>query len=654
MKFKLDKKNIPYFIIVLFGIVLFVMGIFNHYYFRTVTYDYGNYNFAFWDYSHFRISPIPIFRGNFLQDHFSFTLMYFVPIYWLLNWITGSYTLILIQNSLIIIAAWYSYKLVRLKTENIWLTSGVLIYYFALLGRYTSFSADVNLAILSSCFIPIFLYYFEIKKYLVSFFVFVLSLFSRENIPIWFIFIFVVLIIQHRKEKTAVLYSIFGIVLSVAYFVVLFKVFIPAIETPGVDYALFNYSALGATPGEALMFVIRHPFESIKLFFVNHLNDPTYDGVKMEFYLVYLISGGFVLFYRPQYLIWFIPIVAQKVLNDSYIRWGIATYYSIEVVTLLPLSVFLTLAAIKHRKVQNVFVILVCLATIATTVYKLKQQNNKIPWTLNPSKVKVYDKHFFEAPFNIKKVNQLLNQIPSDAKLSASNQLVPHLAQRQFIYFFPTVNDADYIAFSVFDDNYLFSHYYNEKSRNTFLNDSNWQIIQVEFPVFLLQKKESLSSSEVISINRLWEKSDTITADFEYIDVLNKHVLLSNNQKADTLNNISNEQSRSLQNSIKLTAQNPYSHSVKINDIDKIRYIEISVWCYCKGTEGIIVSSNNKNFYQSSNEYEQNDELGWRKIVLMFWVPEKPAPENYSFYLWNSGQEPVYFDDLQIIKIYKN
>ncbi len=652
MKIKFDKKQVPFFIIAFFGIVLFVMGIANHYFFRTVTYDYGNYNFAFWDYSHFRISPIPIFRGNFLQDHFSFTLMYFVPVYWLFNWLTESYTLILLQNALILIAAWYSYKLVRLKTENIWLTSGVLIYYFVLLGRYTAFSADVNLAILSSCFIPIFLYYFEVKKYLISLIIFILSLFSRENIPIWFIFIFVVLIIQHRKEKIAVLYGVLGIVLSIAYFVILFKVFIPAIETPGVDYALFNYSALGTTPGEALMFVVKHPFESIKLFFVNHLNDPTYDGVKMEFYLVYLVSGGFVLFYRPQYLIWFIPIVAQKVLNDSYIRWGIATYYSIEVVTLLPLSVFLTLATIKKQKIQNALTILVCVATIATTIHKLERNNNAIPWTLNPSKVKIYDKHFFEAPFHIKKVNHLLDQIPSGARLSASNQLVPHLAQRQFIYFFPTVHDADYIVFSVFDDNYLFSHYSNEKIRNSYLNDPVWQVIQSEFPVFLLQKKDSLTSA-LQSVNHLWAKSDTLTADFERISEVNKHVLLSNNQKADTLNNLSTEVSRSGGNSIILTAQNPYSHSVKINDIDLIRYMEISVWCYCKGNEGIIVASNNKDFYQSSNEYELTEESGWKKIVLMFWVPEKPFPKNYSFYLWNSGQEPIYFDDLQIVKMYK-
>ena len=200
----MQKKYFPFFILVSFGLLFFFIGTYNHYLFKTFTYDYANYNFAFWDYAHFRISPLTTFRGNFLQDHFSLTLMYFVPIYWLLNWLTGTYTLIIIQTSLILFAAWYSYKLIKLKTDNLWLRSGVILYFFLLFGRYSAFGTDVNLAIMSACFVPVFLYYFEIKKYIIALVIFILSLFSRENIPLWFIFIFIVLIISHWKDKKAV------------------------------------------------------------------------------------------------------------------------------------------------------------------------------------------------------------------------------------------------------------------------------------------------------------------------------------------------------------------------------------------------------------------------------------------------------------------
>lgn len=654
MKNKIKKKHIPYFILIIFGLLIFMMGILNHYYFKTATYDYGNYNFAFWDYSHFRISVLPMFKGNFLQDHFSFTLMYFVPLYWLFNFLFETYTLIIIQCSLIIVAAWYSYRLIKIKTDNFWLSVGVLVYYFLLLGRYTAFGADVNLAIISACFVPIFLYYFEIKKYFIAMVIMVFSLFSRENISLWFIFIFIVLIVEHRNEKKAILYGLIGVVVSILYFILLFKVFIPSVENPENQYSLFNYSALGANPGEAFEFMISNPIETIRLFFVNHLKDASYDGLKVEFYLVYLISGGFVLFYRPQYLIWFFPIVAQKVLNDVPVRWGISSYYSVEVVTLLPLSVFLVLSAIKHRLLQNTLAVVVCIGAIGMTVNKFDLQNCRVPWMMNPPKEKFYDKDFYKQPFNVKSVNSLLSNIPKDARVSASNMLLPHLAQRKFIYFFPTVKDAEYIVFSLFDNYYLFSQEENEKSRLKYLSDPRWEIISVEYPVILLKFNEASESSKN-ALDMLWAKSDTLFCNYEKVDSANSQILFSNGEFADKLENLTTEVARSFESSIVLPTKNSFSSSVKIDDSDKICYLELSVWCSPdSANKGFIVISGKNGFYKVSFESDSIDSFGWRKLILNTWIPKESAGSYLSVYFGNDGSEPTYFDDFQIVKKSRN
>lgn len=651
MKIIFRKKNIPLLILCSFGILIFLMGILNHYFFRTVAFDYGNYNFAFWDYSHFRITTLPSFNKNFLQDHFSFTLMYFVPLYWLLNWLTGTYTLILIQCCMIIVAAWYTYKTIRLKSDNIWLSSGVLIYYFVILGRYTTFLCDVNLAVMSSCFIPIFIYYFEVKKYGTSVIILLLALLSRENIPLWFIFIYIVLLIQHRTEKKAVAHSLAGITISLVYFVLLFKILIPAVESPHAEYSLFNYSALGSSPSEAISFIIQHPFESAKLFFINHSGNPLHDGIKLEFYWVYIVSGGFILFLRPQYLIWFIPIVAQKVLNDSYIRWGIGTYYAIEVATLLPLSVFLTLSSLKSRKLQNVLILLSCTATIAITAYKFEPANNRIPWLMDTSKVNPYSKDFYSASFDVKQVNKLLKQIPKNAKVSASNVLLPHLAQRAYIYYFPKVADAEYLVLSVFDNNYLHNKEINDKEKEKYLSSPDWEVVGREFPVILLKKNANINLS---TGNILWSKTDTISCNFEQIDFDKKHVLLSNNKKADTLFNVTSKVSRNGKNSICLTKSNPYSHSIQVAEIEKIAKIKISVWCKSEDKKGFIVFDGKNNFYKIAKGAKSIDNRdGWRKVELSIWVPQNPIPSDPSIYFWNSGSNPVWFDDLSIVTNYK-
>jgi len=645
---KIEKKNYPFLLLVLFGLLFLFIGAFNHYTFKTVTYDYANYNFAFWDYSHFRISLLPTFRGNFLQDHFSFTLMYFVPVYWLLNWLTGSYTLIIIQNSLILIAAWYSYKLIKLKTDNIWLTSGVVLYFFSLFGRYSAFGTDVNLAIMSACFVPVFLYYFEIRKYHIAFILLILSLFSRENMPIWFIFIFIVLILSQWKDKKAVIYSLAGIAISIIYFILLFKVFIPSIETPGVKYALFNYSALGSEPGEALKFTVQHPLETIRLFFVSPLNNPEYDKIKLEFYVTYLISGGFVLLYRPKYIIWFIPIVAQKVLNDDFFRWGLATYYSVEIVTLLPISVFLVLSSFKTNKLQDILTGLVCVCSLAMTIHKMDSSNHQVPWTFYKTKIKFYDKSFYEVPFDVKKVNQLIKQIPENAKVSASNLITPHLAQRQFIYFFPTVKDADYIVFSMFDNNYLMSANENDKYRNNYLNNPEWQIIGKEYPVFLLKKKTE-ADSITQGTNNAKELADTLTCNFEYADQNKKHILFSNQTKADTISHLSHVYFRSGNSSLCLSSTDAFSHGITLKDIKNTDQIEVSVW-YLGSDHSAIVIDNKENLYKKSDSVETVDKNGWKKISLKCAFKENQKLSSTIIYLWNSGATPVYFDDMQIIK----
>lgn len=650
MKLLPNRKNIALYVLILFGILQFGIGILNHYFFKTYTYDYGNYNFAFWDYAHFRISNIPLLSSNFLQDHFSLTLMYFIPVYWLFNWLTETYTLILIQSSLVVIAAWYSYKIIVLKTQNIWMGTGVLIFYFVLLGRYTSFTGDVNLAIISACFIPIFLYYFETEKYNTSMVILLLSLFSRENIPLWFIFIFVVLIIEHRKNKKAVLYSVAGILASIIYFVLLFKVFIPAVESPTAKYSLFNYSALGANPGEAISHILKHPFDSVKMFFLNHLGDQAYDGIKAEFYIVYLVSGGLVMILRPQYFIWFIPIVAQKVLNDVPVRWSIASYYSIEVVTLLPISVFMAISSIKRPKIQIGLIAAVCVSALSMTIYKLDLNNCKAATMMNPRKEKFYDKRFYKIPFNLKEVNKLMSLVPADAKVSASNMFVPHFAQRRNIYYFPSVNDAEYLILSVFDHYYLQSLYENEIERMKYLQDPKWETVGFDFPVFLLKRNEN-PACDKSGLNMIWSHTDTLHFKTSPTDSTNWQLTFINTRS--TVKPDCENQYCDLSKSIVIEPQGYYDLPVNIDTINTINHIRLSVWCKDENKSAFIVATACPGFYVANNESDLTNQLGWRRLILSFWLPDNIDVKSFKITLHNSGKAPIYFNNLQIIRNFR-
>src|SRR5581483_4620763 len=114
-------------LVILFGIIYATTGIANHYYFRSYTLDYGIFNYTLWDYAHFHNTPAVMYTPiekhpmALTETHFSDTLFCLVPFYWLLNWLTGTYTLILIQVAFILFGAWGVYKLVEMKSGNSWL-----------------------------------------------------------------------------------------------------------------------------------------------------------------------------------------------------------------------------------------------------------------------------------------------------------------------------------------------------------------------------------------------------------------------------------------------------------------------------------------------------------------------------------------------------
>lgn len=149
--------------------------------------------------------------------------------------------------------------------------------------------------------------------------------------------------------------------------------------------------------------------------------------------------------------------------------------------------------------------------------------------------------------------------------------------------------------------------------------------------------------------------TDTLVCSYENMDEVKNHVFFTNGEKADTTAILSDEKSHSESHSIKLSPQNPYSTVIKLKDINRLMKIQVSVWCYC--TEELranIIASCGKDISFSSNEIDTIEPSGWKKLILNFWVSQEQDITNCYISFWNSGFQPAYFDDLQIIKIYKD
>jgi uncharacterized membrane protein len=622
--------------LLVFAGIFFTMDFANHYYFRTNAFDYGAYNWAFWDFSHFRISPGPLYIGcgpfklNFLQDHFSFTMFLFIPIYWLFNWLTGTYTLLLIQTSIILWSAWCVYKLVKLKTGDGWMGLGALFSYFLLQARFSSFSADCNLGIICVCFVPVFLYYFEVQRYRAALIVFIIALLSRENMALWFIFILPVVMLWHKGDRKAIRRCAWYMAGSLVFFVLLFKVFIPALEVPGRPYNLFNYSALGPNPFKAFTHILKHPVDTFNLLFQNPTGKAEYNFVKEEYYMVYLISGGFLLFLRPQYLIWFLPLMAQKMLNDEPTRWSIEGYYAIETATVLPIAIALIINDLGTLPWRRGLMALTCLLPLLVTAGKMDVRNRAMPWS-STAKENPFDKHFFHSDFDAKKLHAALNQLPPDASISASEHIIPQISQRSKIYYFPSVEDAEYLALFHAHDNYMLTVDQYRDLVDQYLFSTEWNIIS-EDPAYVILKKEP-------------NKNLLFSCDAEQLNGDKTMFLTSGTQLLQNGINRSDEKAHSGKYSVKVVSAYPYGMTFDCSSMKTGELVHVSVWRYSPNGKGCLMASSGIDFSVSSDQAVAKEANGWELLTLNFRVPEKH--QFLGVYVCTCGEDHVYFDDMQ-------
>ncbi len=433
-------------VFIIFGALHLQIAFFDHYLYKTNCYDFGVYNFAFRDFAHFRVSPCPLYHweGNvtFLQDHFSLTLPILSPLYWIMTPVFGTYSLLVIQWIFVMLGGYATYKLILFKLERFDLALYALLTYFSIYCRFAAHSADCNLVIIGSALLPVFYYFFEKRRIIPLVLVFILLIVNREDVSLGIFFFCLMLLVIHRKNKAQRNLALILAGASAFLFIAMFAWIIPLVENPHRPYSLFNYTALGENPREAFFYVLAHPIQTLKLLYVNTTGDPYYDGIKSKFYIVFFLSGGFMLVYRPVYLIALVPLVAKKMFNDDPVRWNVESYQGVEIASILPIFVFLTLGEIRQEQLRRLMTVFVYVMTLEVTCYYLTRTYESYYGT---NRSNCFSGDFYSMSDDVRVIRKIVETFPRDASVCTSGHITPHLAFRDNIRIFPGYADARYI-----------------------------------------------------------------------------------------------------------------------------------------------------------------------------------------------------------------
>ena len=106
----------------------------------------------------------------------------------------------------------------------------------------------------------------------------------------------------------------------------------------------------------------------------------------------------------------------------------------------------------------------------------------------NQANSQFYKKAHWKRDFDVAEVNRLLKTIPADARVSAQSCLAPHLAFRDYIFHYPFIGNANYIALLPAEENkYPYDDVTYQKAIDDFLASGKWKVFAKNEAVMILK-----------------------------------------------------------------------------------------------------------------------------------------------------------------------
>lgn len=442
-------------ILIMFAAVFSCLSLVNHYNFRTNALDLGMFNHALYSFAHGKMNYFTLdLHGEFpvyFADHFSPLTMLYSPLYYLF----GSWTLLLVQITSVLIGALGCYKVCMLKLSSNGLKYLILTIFLAQWSIMSALAFDFHNNVVAAMMVP-WLYYYYLKERRTAFLVlFLLILIAKENMSLWLIFILIGFVLQKgwREIKTNwkkyLRFEVPLILFSAIYFyLVVFKL-MPYLYDDASRDMVSRIGYHGETAGGLLASMISSPVETFRLFFESDSTDLMSIGIKEELHFVVLLSGGIALIFRPAFLVMLIPIYVQKMLNGNSAYWGISSHYSIEFAPIIVLALIDLIRILKKPVLQYIVLSLFLVSTVWINYDKLKSR--KTAWYDRTVNDFTYGPHYQSGGIDVDYIREEIAKIPDQIPLSVSSNFAPHLANRDRLYHFPIIADAKMLV--LFKDN---------------------------------------------------------------------------------------------------------------------------------------------------------------------------------------------------------
>lgn len=372
-----------------------------------------------------------------------------------------------------------------------------VLYYFLTWGLYSALWFDFHNIVVGACLLP-WLFYYNQKQKVVPFLLMYLALLTvKETVSLWLVFIMIGLLFINRSERKFYQRIEFYLILvSFGYFLMVVSVVMPSLAESEGNWQLGRYDYLGGNLGEILKTLIINPFHSFLLLFGKTGVDGVFnlEIAKIKFWMVFIFAGGFLFIYKPKLLIMLVPILGQKMLANDAAFWGPHNQYSIEFVPIFS-YLFLLISIDKLGSTKQWLVILLSFLTTAFVIsdkYNHWMEDDKsashteVEYHVDTSLTE--EVHWNDG--SIFDVYTGFSIMPKGVAVSATSTLVPHIANREKIYMFPVILDAEYIAIHNTNNTYPLNKFEYQQKIIQIFNDEAYELIYNKGNLIIYKKKD--------------------------------------------------------------------------------------------------------------------------------------------------------------------
>ena len=406
--------------------------------FETTAFDLGNMDQAVWNSLRGRFLPFTNWgeEGTRLAYHVDPILVLISPLYLIYS---DPRTLLVFQTVVVALGAWPIYLLSREKLGTSLCTVVFPLSYLLFPALQAANMFDFHPTTLVAGLLPYSFYFLEKRRYAPFFLFAVLVMSCKEEMSLLVVMLGLYALFLQRNWRVGTA----AISLGIAWFIIAVYVIIPHYNPEGRSPYLGAYSHLGQGPMGIIRTAITDPMAVAQTLFTEE---------KLVYLRDLFAPVGFVSLMGVQVLFLLLPGLGIILLSgDPQVYTLEKFHYAAPLVPVVVLSAVYGTAFLARRldarwrvpKARSVCMV-AGFVLLSTLLYH--RARGFTPWGGNYTLPVVSD--------HDRQAAGLIALVPQEAIVSAQSRLNPHLSQREKIYMFPRVEDAEYVFFDVTADSW--------------------------------------------------------------------------------------------------------------------------------------------------------------------------------------------------------